>query len=173
MAQRPCLATDLRRVHADVAPATLARAIAVLTERGLLLREDNTLTLASTESLDVLSLANQSPGGLSTLRVLANPLARAILEQLLSGRKPRRELSSLGPPPRVSDALKDLELLGALQRDQQLVLLIDPAIHRQILDLVDEILAREHRREYLRARSRLRARANTSRDVARTNVQNV
>jgi hypothetical protein len=83
--------------------------------------------------------------------VLANPLARAILEELLTGRKPRRELSSLGPPPRVSDALKDLELLGALQRDQQLVLLVEPAIH-----LVDEILAREHRREYLRARSRLR-----------------
>jgi hypothetical protein len=120
------------------------------------------LTLASKQSLEVLALANRSPGVLSTLRVLANPLARAILEQLLSGRKPRRELSSLGSPPRVSDALKDLELLGALQRDQQLVLLVEPAVHRQILDLVDEILAREHRREYLRARSRLRARANTS-----------
>jgi hypothetical protein len=157
-----CGAQDLRRVHADVAPATLARALSILTERGLLLREDNTLTLASNESLDVLAVANRSPGGLSTLRVLTNPLARAILEQLLSGRKPRRELSSLGPPPRVSDALKDLELLGALQRDQQLVLLVEPAVHRQILDLVDEILARAHRREYLRARSRLRARASTN-----------
>jgi hypothetical protein len=162
VAQRSCSAPDLRRVHGDVAPATLARALAVLTERGLLLREDSMLTLASKQSLEVLALANRSPGGLSTLRVLANPLARAIIEQLLTGRKPRRELSSLGSPPRVSDALKDLELLGALQRDQQLVLLVEPAVHRQILDLVDEILAREHRREYLRARSRLRARANAS-----------
>jgi hypothetical protein len=134
----------------------------VLTERGLLLREDSTLTLTSKESLEVLALANCSPGGISTLRVLTNPIARAILDQLLTGRKPRRQLSNLGPPPRVSEVLKDLELLGALQRDQQLVLLVEPVIHRQILDLVDEILAREHRREYLRARSRLRARASTN-----------
>jgi hypothetical protein len=152
-------AAQLRRLHPDVPFATLARALATLTDRGLLQRSGGVLAVTPGPTLDVLEHARCSPGGLSTLRVLSSPLARAIVEELLAGRKPRRELSRLGPPPRVSDALKDLDLLGAIRRDQHLVLLIKPAVHRRILDLVDEILARKHRREFLRARSRLRARA--------------
>jgi hypothetical protein len=52
-----------------------------------------------------------------------------------------------------------LELLGATRRDGEFVLLIEPRAHRGILDVVEEILAHQHRREYLKARSRLRARA--------------
>ncbi len=52
-----------------------------------------------------------------------------------------------------------LELLGATRRDGEFVLLIEPRAHRGILDVVEEILAHRHRCEYLKARSRLRARA--------------
>jgi hypothetical protein len=62
---------------------------------------------------------------------------------------------------RAGEILGDLELLGATRRDGEFVLLIEPRAHRGILDVVEEILAHQHRREYLKARSRLNARAAT------------
>jgi hypothetical protein len=60
---------------------------------------------------------------------------------------------------RVGEILGDLGLLGAARRDGGLVLLIEPRAHRGILDVVEEIFAHRHRREYLKAHSRLRGRA--------------
>ncbi len=151
-------AQELHHLHPAVSAATLARALAQLVERGLLQRRAGKLSLASEQVLQAIELAASAPGGLATLRVLANPLARTIVEELLTGRRPRHELSWLGPGPRVSEILRDLELLGAVRRDGELVLLIEPEVHRAILDVVDEVLAVAHRREYLSARSRLRAR---------------
>ncbi len=94
--------------------------------------------------------------------MLATPIAHTIVDELLAKRLSRRELSQLGPAPRVSDALKNLELLGAVQRDGQLVLILEPTVHREILDLVDQILADTHQREYRQARSRLNARSATN-----------
>lgn len=159
LARQPATTHELHRLQPDVSAATLSRSISQLTERGLIHRHGATLSLASPSTLEVLRLARCSPGGLPTLRVLANPVARALLEALLAGRRSRQELSQLASAPRVSETLKDLELLSAIQRDGHLVLLVEPVIHRGILDLVDEILADTHLREGLQARSRLRARA--------------
>jgi DNA-binding transcriptional ArsR family regulator len=159
VAPGPISAQELRRLHSDSSPATIARAVAQLTERGLVIREASTLRLATDDPIDVLKLARRTPGGLQTLRVLANPLARAIVDQLLKGRRTRRALSPLGPAPRISDALTDLELLGAIHRDEQLLLLLEPDTHRETLDRVDELTARIHHRAYHQARTRLRARA--------------
>jgi hypothetical protein len=116
--------------------------------------------LSTQNAIEVIRLASVSPGGLPTLRVLATPIARTIIDELLAKRLSRHELSQLGPAPRVSDAL-NLELLGSIQRDGQFVLLLEPTVHREILDLVDQILADTHQREYRQARSRLNARAAT------------
>lgn len=128
---------------------------------GLTYREGATLFLSTQDAIEAIRLAGLSPGGLSTLRVLATPIAHTIVDELLAKRLSRRELSQLGPAPRVSDALKNLELLGAGQRDDQLVLILEPTVHREILDLVDQILADTHQREYRQARSRLNARSAT------------
>jgi hypothetical protein len=126
-----------------------------------------TLFLSTQNAIEVIRLARLSPGGLPTLRVLAAPMARTIVDELLAKRLSRHELSQLGPAPRVSDALKDLDLLGAIQRDGQLVLLLEPTVHREILDLVDHILVDTHQRAYREARTRRRIRAANTPTPAR------
>jgi len=162
LARQPATTHELHRLQPDASAATLARSISQLIERGLVHRHGATLSLANPSTPEVLRLARCSPGGLPTLRVLANPVARALLEALLAGRRSRHELSRIASAPRVSETLKDLELLGAIQRDGHLVLLVEPLIHHGILDLVDEILEDAHLREGLQARSRIRARAALS-----------
>jgi DNA-binding Lrp family transcriptional regulator len=160
LARGPSTARELHRLHAHVSPATVARSLAQLTERGLVQRRGITLSLsAQASTIEAIRLARESPGGLPTLRVLASPVARAILEALLASRRSRDQLSRLGPAPRVSDTLRNLELLGCVERDGQIILLVDPVTHRRILDLVDQILVETHQRAYHQARSRLRDRA--------------
>jgi DNA-binding Lrp family transcriptional regulator len=164
LAKEPSTARELHRLHAHVSPATIARSLAQLTERGLIQRRGITLSLsAQASTIEVIRLARKSPGGLPTLRVLASPVARAILEALIANRRGRDQLSRLGPAPRVSDALRNLELLGCVERDGQIILLVDPTTHRRILDLVDQILVETHQRAYRQARSRLRERATAAR----------
>lgn len=163
LAREPSTARELHRVHAHVSPATVARSLAQLAERGLVARQGITLSLSAAEStIETIRLARESPGGLAILRVLASPVARAILEALLASRRRRDQLSQLGPAPRVSDALRSLELLGCVERDGQIILLVDPATHRRILDLVDQILVETHQRAYGQARTRLRNRATAA-----------
>jgi len=162
-----CCIHELQALHPDVSPATLARSLAQLTERGLTHRHGTTLFLSTQNAIEAIRLAGLSPGGLPTLRVLATPTAYTIVDELLAKRLSRRELSQLGPAPRVSDALKNLELLGAIQRDGQLVLLLEPTVHREILDLVDQILGDTHQRAYREARTRRRIRAANAPTPAR------
>jgi hypothetical protein len=160
LGREPSTARELHRLHTHVSPATLARSLAQLTERGLIQRHCRTLSLSAADStIETIRLAREGPGGMPTLRALASPFARAILETLLVSRRTREQLSRLGPAPRVSDALKNLELLGCVKRDGQIIMLVDPMTHRRILDLVDQILAETHQRAYRQARSRLRDRA--------------
>lgn len=160
LSRAPATARELHRLHAHVSPATIARAIAQLAERGLVQRHGATLSLAAADSiLETIRVARGSPGGLPTLRVLASPISRAVVEGLLAGRRTREQLASLGPAPRVSEAVGNLELLGSVERDGQLIMLVEPTTHRRMLDLVDQILLESHRRAYHQARSRLRDRA--------------
>ena len=164
LAREPLSARELHRLHAHVSPATVARSLAQLAERGLVQRHGMTLSLSAEEStMEVIRLARESPGGLPTLRVLTSPVARGIVEALIAGRRPRDQLSTLGPAPRVSDALRNLELIGCAERDGQIIRLLAPMIHRRILDLVDQILLDVHKQAYGEARARLRERAGTTR----------
>ncbi len=54
-----------------------------------------------------------------------------------------------------------------MQRDGQLVLLLEPTVHREILDLVDQIFADTYQRAYSEARIRRRIRAANAPTLAR------
>jgi hypothetical protein len=111
--------------------------------------------LQASELLDVLVLARDLPGGSAIFHSVAHPVGWSVVAQLTSGPHRRRDLASCGEAPRVTEQLRALQDIGALEMCSGRWELRERNGHRALLDRLDRIAGNLHMRAFERARRSL------------------
>jgi hypothetical protein len=112
-------------------------------------------TLNAAELADVLTLVDEMPAGIGLLENLAHPVGWSVIAHLALRHRTRGELNDCGDAARISEQLRSLRRAGAILDRDEMIVLIEPAKHLELLDLLDRIAGNLHMRAFQQAREDL------------------
>jgi hypothetical protein len=96
-------------------------------------------TLNAAELTDVLTVVEDLPAGVALLENLAHPVGWSVVAHIALRHRTRGELNGCGDAARISEQLRSLRRARAILDRDETILLLEPAKHLQLLDLVDRI----------------------------------
>jgi hypothetical protein len=112
-------------------------------------------TMNAAELADALAFVDQLPAGARLLENLAHPVGWSVVALLALGHRTRGELNDCGDAARVSEQLRSLRRAGAILDRHETIVLLEPAKHLDLLDLLDRIAGNLHMRAFQDARENL------------------
>ena|ERR1700686_3689158 len=112
-------------------------------------------TLNAAELADVLALVDELPAGVGLLENLAHPVGWSVVAHLALRHHTRGELNGCGDAARISEQLRSLRRAGAILDRDDMIVLLEPAEHLELLDLLDRIAGNLHMRAFERSRRSL------------------
>jgi hypothetical protein len=113
-------------------------------------------TLNAPELINAFALAGELPAGVGLLENLAHPVGWSVVAHLAHCERTRGELNDCGDAPRISEQLRSLRRAGAIAAERNgPIVLLEPAKHLELLDLLDRIAGNLHMRAFQQAREEL------------------
>jgi hypothetical protein len=112
-------------------------------------------TLNAAELADVLGLVQELPAGTGLLENLAHPVGWSVVANLALRHCTRGQLNGCGDAARISEQLRSLRRAGAILDRDETIVLLEPAKHLHLLDLMDRIAGNLHMRAFQEARGHL------------------
>ncbi len=112
-------------------------------------------TLNAAELADVLVLVEELPAGVGLLENLAHPVGWSVVAHLALRHRSRGELNGCGDAARISEQLRSLRRADAILDRDGTIVLLEPAKHLELLDLLGRIAGNLHMRAFQEAREHL------------------
>jgi hypothetical protein len=112
-------------------------------------------TLNAAELADVLALVDELPARVGLLENLAHPVGWSVVAHLALHHRTRSELNGCGDAARISEQVRWLRRAGAILDRDGTIVLLEPAKHLELLDLLDRIAGNLHVRAFQNAREHL------------------
>ena len=112
-------------------------------------------TLNAAELADVLALVDELPAGIGLLENLAHPVGWSVVAHLALRHRTRSELNGCGDGARISEQLRSLHRARAILDRDGTIVLLEPAKHLELVDLLDRIAGNLHMRAFQQAREDL------------------
>jgi hypothetical protein len=112
-------------------------------------------TLNAAELADVLALVDELPAGIGLLENLAHPVGWSVVAHLALRHRTRSELNGCGDGARISEQLRSLHRACAILDRDGTIVLLEPAKHLELVDLLDRIAGNLHMHAFQQAREDL------------------